>query len=516
MTPPPSGPTGYNAGDNLLHLLGLAPESRVLIVGEELRPWWDRFRDCRFIGDLSSLPAPDTFLLLLVDPASAEAALDPKGGFAVLKGVMAPEAVLLVFAVNRWGLRHLKARIRGTMPTKGARFGYRGLQRALAEAGIDGQRLFVPMGPLFEADEFAAPGTEFMEIPRHWNRAYHLAHRLGAYHEMADGFLVVAGDPPLEFRGTVRAITDWLAANGEGAPRLRVERFDLRLRGALVLFLKERGRPGGMIARLVSDPALASTLGKNAAFLTSLRDATAGCDAVTALLPHPLLNRCVDGSSVFVESLLPGVIAWKVVSSDNGEGIALQAADFLVAMRDASSQRVILRERTLDELIPTRLAEEGVSGDREVADGFARVAHALRQGLADRELGLGCSHGDFGYGNILVDPGSARLTGVIDWDTARLSELPGVDFYNFLLQRSRIEKGSGLFSAWQDLVRGLVFERYRELWLKLGVTEDLRDAVGRLALLRYLARSARYPAVFSSERDECRSVLAHVLSEWPA
>jgi aminoglycoside phosphotransferase (APT) family kinase protein len=123
---------------------------------------------------------------------------------------------------------------------------------------------------------------------------------------------------------------------------------------------------------------------------------------------------------------------------------------------------------------------------------------ALEARLLGREQLLAWAHGDFGYGNALVNPATGELTGVIDWDTAREDELAGVDLVNFLTQRHRMEHGvplSGALEAVGDRVLRAEFE---------AVPPEAAREVLVVTFLRFFQRSARYPRVFAREHADLR------------
>jgi aminoglycoside phosphotransferase (APT) family kinase protein len=62
----------------------------------------------------------------------------------------------------------------------------------------------------------------------------------------------------------------------------------------------------------------------------------------------------------------------------------------------------------------------------------ARVAAALRAGLAGRRVTLGWTHGDFHPGNVLASS-PERVAGIVDWDQARGRDLVAADLAFWLL-----------------------------------------------------------------------------------
>jgi hypothetical protein len=76
---------------------------------------------------------------------------------------------------------------------------------------------------------------------------------------------------------------------------------------------------------------------------------------------------------------------------------------------------------------------------------------------------FGWIHGDYGYGNVLASAASGQLSSVIDWETASRDSFIGVDLFNFLLQRARIEGAVTLAQAvgtlLEDIQRGTFVAR---------------------------------------------------------
>jgi len=130
---------------------------------------------------------------------------------------------------------------------------------------------------------------------------------------------------------------------------------------------------------------------------------------------------------------------------------------------------------------------------------------------ADQDMWLAASHGDYGYGNILVDPRDGRLLGVIDWDTGRKKELAGVDIMNLLIQKTRTERNAGFFQAVEYLSRRPCFGLPSHVLdcMKTNFDTDSLKAglLFSIAIIRYISRSAQYPTIFLSEQDDYAKAL---------
>jgi aminoglycoside phosphotransferase (APT) family kinase protein len=140
------------------------------------------------------------------------------------------------------------------------------------------------------------------------------------------------------------------------------------------------------------------------------------------------------------------------------------------------------------------------------------VAGSRRREAAMRALGLeltarldgatplaGWIHGDYVPENVLFDPGTGRITGIVDWEMADAPDLPAIDRGMFLLaahcQTSRRELGV-LVAA---IANGEASEALRRLLAEAAQPDgdELLDA-RTLALLCWLRHVAA--VVTQSER----------------
>jgi aminoglycoside phosphotransferase (APT) family kinase protein len=122
------------------------------------------------------------------------------------------------------------------------------------------------------------------------------------------------------------------------------------------------------------------------------------------------------------------------------------------------------------------------------------------------------AHGDFGYGNAMVDPRTGALRGIIDWDQARV-DLAGVDLLNFLVQREMGARACSFLAAFTDVARRVATGGFRAVHPSVDYEERLglspaerRDLVG-WAALRMAERAIRYPRLFDRSRAETGEVL---------
>jgi aminoglycoside phosphotransferase len=71
--------------------------------------------------------------------------------------------------------------------------------------------------------------------------------------------------------------------------------------------------------------------------------------------------------------------------------------------------------------------------------GFERLRDDLHERLAGRAVTCSFVHGDLWLGNVLVDPRSADVTALLDWDQAHEPGVPCVDVAHMLLTTRSVE-----------------------------------------------------------------------------
>jgi aminoglycoside phosphotransferase (APT) family kinase protein len=74
-----------------------------------------------------------------------------------------------------------------------------------------------------------------------------------------------------------------------------------------------------------------------------------------------------------------------------------------------------------------------VAGRRDAIDHLARGLH---DELADHPVRIGWTHGDFAYGNLMLDD-KGEVTGIVDWGQLRQHDLVSVDLAFWLLTMPR-------------------------------------------------------------------------------
>ena len=404
----------------------------------------------------ASVPASDGTGLWLLDTAD-----DP--ALRVLSRDIPPSfemALVLARSGQRRSLRRMLSDVRRRVPRRAP---------ASRVAGAVGGSAHWSVHTLSYSDESHVP-TDYDLVDRHGTA--------GA------AFLLTRHSP---FKGPI-----WShVANRLDAPDVRILGFQLRARGAGVVLVEALGR--SYVVRLVPAGPLRQVVLKNHTALIELRAGLKGIDSLLHRIPEPLFADTVGPALVLGETRLEGELAWRIALRAHASKIRLESLAFLHSFAEAT--------RHAAGGADTVAAMMQSDGQRLEVSEFAgsqsrsAIRRELQRGLealSSHELAPHASHGDYGYGNILVNAGSGALTGVIDWDTARSSDFPGIDRVNLEIQIRRTVARQ----SFPDAVSTVWRERLAHESLS-GPGGAVRErALFGLAVCRYVTRAMQYPDLY--------------------
>ena len=507
-TYPPKEARGKGA--NLLLLFSLPVNSKVLVIGGELEGWSGVFDDCHFCQDM--IPAADTthrYDMVLYHSGCASSRRQLNLQLKIISSLVRNDGVALFFGRNFFSIATLMKFKEGNLDRLHNQLciGYKGLSRAVEAIKSPYRRKFLVLPSLENGDEFVGIGSRYLEIPHYWHYLYHIAHRTCGYQFVSDGSLFVNLPHAIEEGMLMHAVATHLAAALEiNQLDIHLERFDLRLRGAMVLFVTV-GRMGQRyVVRLVSDRKSQVIVSRNQNFLEKLHSLPDVERDIGDLLPRPFCQFFYEGCIVFIESLIVGVPAWKINSLEVRKQIFFDASQFLIQLLTSTTSLVCINDEKIGQIY-----EVDLKCLKKIAPNFlySKISyniHKIKSILLGRNIFLVFSHGDYGYGNILVDSKTGILTGVIDWDTGRTEDLPGIDYMNLLVHKCISENGCGLAGAFKKtcgevLKRGALDEN-GIFAAEFQLTGDLLNVVLYSYLIRYMSRAAQYPDVFAGELDD--------------
>lgn len=512
-----------NFSNNIKWLLSISDESQVLVVGNGSVSWMDAFGHCDFASDLCFSSFLDKSYDLVIYHASCSTSYDEFiSHLRFLREQSAYGGFSLFITADNFFVPSNLRRILNKGAFSKVRFGFCRFRAACSRAGFPVDQLFILMTDISNLEGIVAVGSRLLEVPHYWHPLLRLSWKLGCYHWFANSFLLIGNPQKLENTMSFQAIADCLTMHGKTAPRIIVERIDFRKRGAMILFLKDLNESQHLIIRVTSDPLTRSIVIRNHNFLNIFHRHPLISDKIKSLVPVPFDFFDHGKNSVFIENMLPGLPAWKINRGILQKRIYKESVEFIISLNLFSRVKEKLSNQKLDQLLDEDLKRlidfPDIEGSLRI---FTKdIVSKLRRLLVGQEIYLVIGHGDYGYGNILVEPGTGKLTGVIDWDTGRQEELAGIDLINLYIQKERSERHSGLMPAFHAVFQ-MMMERqeldgdgvYRS---EFGIKKEMIPALLAIALFRYMGRAAQYPDVFAAgQADYLQAVLLFKDTDMP-
>ena len=154
--------------------------------------------------------------------------------------------------------------------------------------------------------------------------------------------------------------------------------------------------------------------------------------------PVTLDRGLVSGRPWLVETWIQGEDARRVADDLPPGHMLLAAARSITGLHERTSEQSIVAEARLHRWVdaPIELLRQAEAGPlRAAADHAAldRLQRDLHEALEGRVLTTAFVHGDFWLGNVIADPGTGRVAGIIDWERADPRGLPVLDAMTLLL-----------------------------------------------------------------------------------
>ncbi|MGB7931125.1 MAG: phosphotransferase [Gammaproteobacteria bacterium] len=285
----------------------------------------------------------------------------------------------------------------------------------------------------------------------------------------------------------------------------------LRDRGAVIARLRS---PMGntFIARIAASDDIASIISRNHKMLTMLRS----CVPLPSTCRNVLPKVVATSERTSIEEAAPGILAWQLVQSKPQlrGNVLEQAWKFSSELQKVTATTKILDENQVDELIgkDIELLQGFCVGDTFVENCLLTMRDFLYRNLVGKVVSITLAHGDYGPGNLFFDPSAGTLTGVIDWDTYRAVDLPGVDFLNFIFQdfRATNSLSSSLLAVrrWLNDENWLSLEFTRLLSGSFQLVPNFRDLYCQITAMHVLGRDMRYRSGRYLSREEADLIIA--------
>ena len=250
------------------------------------------------------------------------------------------------------------------------------------------------------------------------------------------------------------------------------------------------------VVKLAPTPGTARALAKETSVLTRL-GSDRRLEPIRPLLPKIIAVGALDGVPYRVETALHGVLAAKEISSRPSSASLLdRLARPIIELHQRSAVELEVGEfelrRWVDEPLAVldALLHRTGSASAWQLDALDALGGSVRGALAGSSVRASWTHGDYGPGNVLLDPESGEVSGIVDWESAAEVDLPALDLVQLILATRvlelRREYGQvvtrALNGEWEQPEAALV-DRSREL---MGGDVSVHELV-LLAWLRHIS-----------------------------
>lgn len=274
----------------------------------------------------------------------------------------------------------------------------------------------------------------------------------------------------------------WRASPG----RRRVE---TTTTGTVVTIIPERDR--SLVVKIARTPMAAAGLCRNADVVHALRKEDRLRDWAV-VLPAVVARGEIEGVTYIVEEALNGVSGMSAAGTAT-RGRRLAAARAISELHERTEEAIRVDEEIVNRWVVAPIDRlRAVAGD---PGGFARVRDELTDVLLRTAARVGWIHGDFWLGNVLFDPTSASVMGILDWEWAAEHELAAHDLLHLLLYSRRTDGRRELGRIIRDLLTNDGWtEDERTLLDRTGMHPDDPRAIRPLLLLYWIRHAASHVA----------------------
>jgi SAM-dependent methyltransferase len=333
-----------------------------------------------------------------------------------------------------------------------------GYRRLLSSAGFASSKAYLPLPDwrsyhaLIDPEDRQAVESYFADRGSGRWEAIELKFRSGLAATLASSFFCVAsrGQARTSALGQIGAqVARELARGGDHAECVK---FRVTRREVVTCELKTGEGSANVILKIPLSAAANLRTNLEHETLLSLRGLLQASGEWPEI-PKALLRGEFRNVPYYVQDAMPGFSGLRLSHSRDHQGQWMQhALDFIFRLHLATQTQVKLDEAAWDEAVTPLLAPALRMAEQSAGVNSTYLRDFLIQELAGRSWPFVFNHGDYWLGNLLFDPNTERLQGVIDWDRALPSSLPLIDLFNVLLS-ARAENTST--SVIHLIIRGM-------------------------------------------------------------
>ncbi|MBN1426975.1 MAG: phosphotransferase [Anaerolineae bacterium] len=192
------------------------------------------------------------------------------------------------------------------------------------------------------------------------------------------------------------------------------------------------GIPGQPVAvlKISGSPASASSLTHHRTIVQELQ-AMQNLGAWRALLPQVIAHGKLGEQVYVAETRLPGTSSVQSIAPGPSLGTFLSNASCAIEpLHHQTAQVITIDDTILAEWVDMPIEIVRVALNKTTSGNLhslERLGNELKSALRDKVMTTSWIHGDFAPENILIEPTTHQITGIVDWELASKQALPQID-----------------------------------------------------------------------------------------
>jgi len=214
--------------------------------------------------------------------------------------------------------------------------------------------------------------------------------------------------------------------------------------------------------------------------------------ATAAIVPEIEECKVSHEKKLYIEDYFEGVVGWKGRSDPRVYRRAVkEAINAIISLQDSMPLKRVKLSKYFHDYVLKDMRK--LSSDMVSSLNIGEKVDKIISNYGNVEVLVALNHGDYGLGNIIINPTDGEVQGIIDWDTYIENELFGLDVANLSLQEAFFFKldTQGLtynyLSAVLDRHLGLISSRPVKSYLT-----SIRDILLQASIIRFVIRDISF------------------------
>jgi aminoglycoside phosphotransferase (APT) family kinase protein len=405
-----------------------------------------------------------------------------------IERVLHPNGLLYLSFYNTFGLPNIKKRLSTRFKRYPARitFSNSQIKSILKRLGLNSNKFYSVYPSLSNPQELIAVDSIKPEKKFHYNLKYVVRDYFLKKGIFASAYIIIASR---QFRIRNSFLED-LIKNKVADNNWEIQKYIVGSSNVIVLIklVDQVANRKQIIIKLPFDKKDIESCRQNVKMMERVRNLDS---SISLKVPKFIIEGNYKGQVFFMEDKIDGIAI-----DEPGRTFEMafsNVIDFLIDFHKKTAKRFKVDEFFLKEI----LSDYFQALDNANIDDVNALERYLRDRFFNSEIPLVLQHGDFKLENILINPKTASISGIIDWELSRENGIPLLDMIHLLASRRRVIENRSLGDVIADIVIPLKFNEWEESviqrYLKsLDIEESLLSSFAILYWLHHINKRIRF------------------------